>query len=126
MWKTELLSTAAWYAALALFAFTGSMAWGLVWLLIAGCAQSFCLVPMSTVLLQHAEERYRGRVLGIRQFAVYGLPLGLLLAGPLIELLGFAAMAAIYCAAGGALTLFIALRWRRELWHAAAPVNRRQ
>jgi MFS family permease len=121
-----VLSTAAWYAALALFAFAGSMGWGLVWLLIAGCAQSFCLVPMSAVLLQHAEERYRGRVLGIRQFAVYGLPLGLLLAGPLIELLGFAAMAAIYCAAGGALTLFIALRWRRELWHAAAPVNQRQ
>lgn len=117
-------SAAVWHATLALFAFADSMAWGLVWLLFAGAAQSFCLVPMSAVLLRHSEERYHGRVLGIRQFAIYGLPLGLLLAGPLIELLGFGAMAAIYCAAGAAATALIALRWRHALWPAAAPVNR--
>jgi MFS family permease len=114
----------AWHALLALFAFAGSIGWAIAALMLAGCAQSFSLVPMSAVLLQHSEQRYRGRVMGIRLFAVYGLPLGLLLAGPLIAHFGFFAMALAYCLAGVGLTALIALYWRAELWSADAPVNR--
>ena len=112
-----------WYAALIAFAFTNDIGWGIAMLLLAGCAQSLCLVPMSAVLLQHSAREYRGRVVGIRMFAIYGLALGLLLAGPLIAAVGFAAMATIYCIAGAILTAWIALRWKAYIWQADAPVN---
>ena len=115
---------AAWHGTLALFALAGSIGWAIAALVLAGCAQSFSLVPMSALLLQHSDPRYRGRVMGIRMFAIYGLPLGLLLAGPLIARFGFFSTAIAYCTAGAALTALIALRWRNELWSVDAPVNR--
>jgi len=114
-----------WYLMLLVFGFQRTLTSGVVTLIFAGIAQSFSLVPMSAVLLRHAEERYRGRVLGIRMFAIYGLPLGLLAAGPLITHFGFAAMASLYCTVGIAATAAIALRWRAMLWERGAPVNRR-
>lgn len=119
-----LLFALAWYVTLALFAGTESLTWGMGALMLAGCAQSFCLVPMSAVLLRHSEERYRGRVIGIRIFSIYGLPLGLLLAGPLIAQVGFAATALLYSALGIAGTGLIAWNWRRHLWPGDAAVNR--
>jgi MFS family permease len=113
-----------WYAMLALFVHADSLGWGIATLVLAGCAQSFCLVPMSAVLLRHSEERYRGRVMGIRMFSIYGLPLGLLIAGPLITHFGFIAMAMIYCITGAVLTGAIAWRWRCDLWANDAQVNR--
>jgi MFS family permease len=114
-----------WYAMLALFVHADSLAWGIAMLVLAGCAQSFCLVPMSAVLLRHSEESYRGRVMGIRMFSIYGLPLGLLIAGPLIASLSFAMMATVYAIVGIGCTLLIALRWRAVLWHRDAAANAR-
>lgn len=114
-----------WYLMLAIFAQQHTLTAAIATLFFAGLAQSFCLVPMSGILLRHAEERYRGRVLGIRMFAIYGLPMGLLLAGPLIKHLGFATMASLYCLIGALLTAVIAYRWRRHLWDADATANRR-
>ncbi len=118
-----LVSAALWYLMLAVFGFQGTLLGGIVTLTLAGLAQSFCLVPISAVLLRHTEERYRGRVMGVRMFAIYGLPLGLLAAGPLITHFGFTAMASVYCASGIAATAAIALRWRVALWQRAAPAN---
>ena len=120
-----LAFAAIWYFLLLVFAFQQTLLGGILALIFAGIAQSFSLVPMSAVLLRHAEERYRGRVLGIRMFAIYGLPLGLLAAGPLITHFGFAAMASLYCSIGIAATLAIALGGRPMLWERSAPVNRR-
>jgi MFS family permease len=114
-----------WYAVLIAFGLANGIGWGIALLLLAGCAQSLCLVPMSAVLLQHCAREYRGRVVGIRVFTVYGLAIGLLLAGPLIAALGFAAMATIYGIAGVILTGWIALRWHAYVWHSGAPVNAR-
>lgn len=114
-----------WYAMLVVFAQQHSLPAAIVALFFTGLAQSFCLVPMSAILLRHAEDRYRGRVLGIRMFAIYGLPVGLLLAGPLIHAFGFTAMAMIYCAVGSCATVAIAYRWRRHMWTSEATGNRR-
>ena len=57
--------------------------------------------------------------------AIYGLPLGLLAAGGLIERFGFAATATGYCLTGLLLTSVIALRWRSALWPVEAPANAR-
>jgi predicted MFS family arabinose efflux permease len=114
-----------WYLLLAVFAQMPTLALAMLALLFAGCAQSLSLVPMSTILLRHSDERYRGRVVGIRMFAIYGLPVGLLVAGPLIKTFGFTAMATAYCACGLLLTVLIALHWRGQLWLKTAPTNAR-
>jgi hypothetical protein len=54
-------------------------------LILAGFMQSLSLVPMSVMLLTSAGERFRGRVMGVRMLAIYGVPIGLLAAGGLIN-----------------------------------------
>ena len=57
-------------------------------LALAGLAQSFTMVTMSMLLLSVTSPEIRGRVMGLRSLAVYGLPLGLLASGFLAEILG--------------------------------------
>jgi predicted MFS family arabinose efflux permease len=114
----------AWYAMLLVFVQTPDPMSGCGVLICAGLAQSLSLVPMSAMLL-HGAGAYRGRVMGMRMLAIYGLPLGLLAAGALIERIGFVATATGYCVVGIALTLLIALRWREALWPLHAPANAR-
>ncbi len=113
-----------WYAMLLVFVRTPSPTSGSVTLICAGLAQSLSLVPMSAMLL-HGAGAYRGRVMGMRMLAIYGLPMGLLAAGALIERIGFVATATLYCVVGIVLTLAIALRWREALWPLHAPANAR-
>jgi hypothetical protein len=54
--------------------------------------------------------------MGVRMLAVYGLPVGLLIAGWLIERFGFAAAASLYVALGILFAAVIAWRWRTSLW----------
>ncbi len=115
----------AWYACLLAFAEMPAPASGRVALVLAGMAQALSLVPMSVLLLHSAGERYRGRVMGVRTLAIYGVPPGLLAAGVLIDRIGFAATVSVYCLVGSALTVFIALRWREALWPLSAPANAR-
>jgi hypothetical protein len=123
--RMMLMFAVAWYAALLAFVQMQSAVSGRMVLVIAGVAQSLSLVPMSVMLLHSAGERFRGRVMGVRMLAIYGVPIGLLAAGVLIEQLGFAATASLYCAIGIGLTGLIALRWRADLWPIDAPANTR-
>jgi MFS family permease len=115
----------AWYALLLLFALMPNPASGRLMLIFAGVAQSLSLVPMSVLLLHSAGERFRGRVMGVRMLAIYGVPIGLLAAGGMIDHVGFATTASLYCVLGIALTVLIALRWRADLWPREAPANAR-
>jgi len=65
----------------------------------------------------------RGRVMGVRMMVIYGLPIGLLIAGSLIEKIGYAASASLYAALGVVFMLAVAIRWRGDLWDANAPAN---
>jgi MFS family permease len=109
-----------WYAALLVFVQMPSPAAGRVVLVVAGIAQALSLVPMSVLLLHGAGERFRGRVMGVRMLAIYGVPIGLLIAGALIPRFGFVATASLYCAVGATLTVAIALYWRNALWPSDA------
>jgi predicted MFS family arabinose efflux permease len=114
----------AWHLMLLVFVqmrdpFSGSLT-----LVCAGLAQSLSLVPMSALLL-HGAGAYRGRVMGMRMLAIYGLPIGLLSAGALIDRIGFTPTATLYCVLGIALTLLLAIRWRAALWPLHAPANAR-
>ncbi|HEY7578265.1 MAG TPA: MFS transporter [Acetobacteraceae bacterium] len=114
----------AWYAMLLVFVRMRNPMGGSLTLIAAGLAQSLSLVPMSALLL-HGAGAYRGRVMGMRMLAIYGLPIGLLGAGALIDRIGFAPTATLYCVLGIALTLLIAIRWRAALWPLHAPANAR-
>jgi predicted MFS family arabinose efflux permease len=115
----------AWYALLLVFVRMPDATTGRIMLALTGFAQSLSMVPMAVMLLHSAGARFRGRVMGVRMLAIYGLPVGLLGAGALIERIGFAATASAYCVFGLAVTLGIALHWRRALWPADAPANAR-
>jgi MFS family permease len=114
-----------WYAMLLVFVRMPTVAGGSAMLVLAGFAQSLSMVPMAVMLLHSAGPRFRGRVMGVRMFAIYGLPLGLLPAGALIERIAFAPTVTLYCCIGLAATLGIALRWRADLWPLLAPANQR-
>jgi hypothetical protein len=63
--------------------------------------------------------------MSVRMLAIYGVPIGLLGAGAMIEEVGFAAACSLYGAIGVTLTGVIALRWRPALWPLDAPANAR-
>jgi len=98
---------------------------GVAVLAVAGFAQSFSLVPLSVMLLRTSSEPFRGRVMGVRMLAIYSLPFGLLVAGALIERIGFGATATLYAVIGLTFTAVIAVRWRADLWRRDAPANAR-
>ena len=94
-------------------------------LFVTGFVQSLVMVPMSVVLLRSSDAAFRGRVMGLRMLVVYSLPVGLLIAGPLIESIGFRATASIYCVVGLIFTAVIGLYWRSHLWSRESPANAR-
>jgi predicted MFS family arabinose efflux permease len=121
--RLMIMSTACWYVLLIVFAHMQSMPAAIACLMLAGFAQSFSMITLAVILLRSAGERFRGRVMGVRMMAIYSLPIGLLIAGPLIERFGFAPTATLYAGIGLMCTLLIALRWREELWRPLAPAN---
>ncbi|MBM3374265.1 MAG: MFS transporter [Betaproteobacteria bacterium] len=123
--RAMLVFGALWLAVLVVFAQTRSPAAGIPVLFFAGVMQTMGLIPISALLLRSTDQRYRGRIMGIRMMAIYGNLPGLLLAAPLIANFGYAVMATIYCVFGVLVTVLIALLWRDELWRREAIANRR-
>ena len=123
--RMMILFALGWYAGLLVFVNTQTLTTGLLVLVLAGISQSLSLIPMSVLLLHGAGDRFRGRIMGVRMLAIYGVPVGLLAAGGFIEIVGFVATASLYCLAGAAVTLMIALHWRDALWPTTAAANAR-
>ncbi len=116
--RAMLLGVIGWYALLLGFGHAQDLAVGLVILVLAGIVQSVAMISLLASLLDAAGERFRGRVMGVRMLAVYGLPVGLMAAGALVDRVGFPATVTVYCLAGLASTALIGLRWRASLWRA--------
>lgn len=123
--RMMLVFAAAWYSMLVLFAQMRGPYAAVAMLMLAGFAQSFCMVLLMVLLLRNTDEKLRGRVMGVRMLAIYSLPLGLLGSGVLIERVGYHATATLYAVAGLLFTGLIALFWRSELWRADMPANAR-
>ncbi|HEX2940948.1 MAG TPA: MFS transporter [Rhodopila sp.] len=123
--RMMVIYAVAWYAMLLAFVQMPGIGSGRVALVFAGFMQSLSMVPMAVMLLHSAGAKFRGRVMGVRMLAVYGLPIGLLTAGWLIGRFGFVLTTSCYCLAGLFLTIGIALRWRQALWPLDAPANAR-
>ena len=121
--RVVLWTAAAWFLTILLFGQTRTMGPGLALLFASGFVQSFCLTPLAAIMLRSSSDEMRGPVMGIRMLAIWGLPLGLLAAGPVIERLGYAACTVIYGGLGLAATIAMGYRWRRSLWDRSAAAN---
>jgi len=121
--KTMLIAACVWFFLDLIFAWCSSLQVGMLILVLAGFAQSLCMTLLAAVMLRQTEPAFRGRVMGMRMLAIWGLPLGLFLSGPLIESMGYAATAVLYSLLGLALGVFMTLYWRRVLWDSYSPAN---
>jgi MFS family permease len=106
-----------WYGLLLLFAQMHTQMSGLLVLLFIGLSQSMGMIAMSVTLISNVESAFRGRIMGVRMLAVYGLPLGLFASSWLISALGFALTASIYACIGLVASGLIAFKWRERIWH---------
>ena len=111
--RLMLAATLAWHALMMAFAQVSTPELGVPLLGLIGVLSSLAMVPMSSSLLLAIPPEYRARIMGLRQLAVFGLPLGLLASGPLIERAGIAATFTAYGALGLVATGVIWLLWAR-------------
>jgi hypothetical protein len=121
--QTMIIASVAWFALDLVFAFTSNLYMGMLVLMLAGFVQSLCMTPLAAVMLRATEPAFHGRVMGMRMLAIWGLPIGLLASGPLVENMGYVATAWVYSALGLILTLAIALYWRDALWDKNSVAN---
>ena len=123
--RMMLVFCAIWYSMTLLFAQMPGFAAGIPMIMLAGCAQSMSMVPLSAMLLRTTREGFRGHVMGTRTLMIYGVPIGLMIAGPMIANYGYRVTATLYCLSGLICTALIGWYWREHIWRADAPGNRR-
>jgi Major Facilitator Superfamily len=123
--RAMIVFCGVWYTMTLIFAQMPGFTGGIPMLVLAGCAQSMSMVPLSAMLLRTAREGFRGHVMGVRTLMIYGVPIGLLVAGPLIAGYGYRVTAMLYCGFGLICTALIAWHWREHIWRMDAQGNRR-
>ena len=106
-----------WHVAIFSIAFSTYFYVSVSIVLLAGIFQSFSMVIMAMLILRDTSEDMRSRVLGVRQLAVYGLPLGLVISGFVSE--NFDVVAALIgnAVVGLLLLAFVLITWPRPLLH---------
>ena len=121
--RLMLGSAGVWYAMLAVCAFMPTLYGAAALLMLAGLAQSHCMIAMVVLILRAAAPAVAGRVMGVRILAIYSLPMGILAAGWFIERVGFSATIFGYALFGLAMVLVLTLRFHADLWRVEAPAN---
>jgi Na+/melibiose symporter-like transporter len=116
--RIMLVGSVIWHLLVLLFAQMQGVTGGVVALLLCGIAQSITMVSHTVLLLRASTHRFRGRVTGVRMMAIYSLPLGLLIYGTIIPLIGFHATASLFAITGLVFTGIIGLKWRDALWRS--------
>ncbi len=111
-----LINLTLWYLLLIGFAQITDKSYAAAMLVLIGVVQGTAMISMSVTLLNAVSPRYRGRIMGVRMLAVYGLPLGLLIAGVLIEPLGYSFLIPLYCSVGLASVILTGMKYREILW----------
>ena len=113
--RTMLATCAIWYLCLLGLALPIGAFTAMALYVGAGFSQSLSMLALSVLLLRTSDERLRGRVMGVRMLAIYTLPIGLLLSGPILSVLGFQGLVVLYVGLGLSLLAVIARVWREEL-----------
>src|SRR5262249_35225173 len=123
--RVMIVAAIGWFACNLAFSWIESPLWGEAVLFVGGIIQSLCMVPMAVLLLRSADPAFRGLVMGVRMLAVYGMAIGLLVSGPLVEHTGFSFTGTLYSVVGIVFTLLIAYHWRAHLWDPRSEANTR-
>jgi len=113
--KFMLTNIILWYVMLVLFAYIKTEINGLIALFVMGIVHALGMVSMSVILIRQLGKHIRGRVIGIRTLAIYGVPIGLMGTGYLIDVIGFQGTVNLYVTVGIILTAMIWFRWRQAL-----------
>ena len=92
-------------------------------LAFTGMMQSLSMVTMAMMILKFVTPEMRGRILGLRQLSVYGLPLGLLCTGFISEEYGVAVSLVTSGVVGLALLAFVAVKWPRIIKGSQKPLD---
>jgi predicted MFS family arabinose efflux permease len=121
--RTMMVACVAWYLCLLGLALPTGAPTAMALYFAAGLNQSLSMVALSIILLRTSNERFRGRVMGVRMLAIYTLPVGLLASGPLVAAIGFRGLVVLYVGLGLTLVGSIALVWHDELLPRNAPAN---
>ena len=120
---TMMATVIAWHVFLLGFVLAPGPAVAMVLLACAGVCQSLGMLTLSILLLRTSEARFRGRIMGVRMLAIYPLPVGLLIAGALVERIGFIASGILMLVAGLLLVAAVLVTWRADLLPRDAPGN---
>ncbi|MGE3247939.1 MAG: MFS transporter, partial [Beijerinckiaceae bacterium] len=121
--RAGIYSAMVWFVVLFVYSRIETPQWGMAVIFFAGVCQATGMISIATVLLRNSDQKFRGRIMGVRMLAIYGNMPGILLAGFLIPRFGYQNVALAYCLFGAATTLAIVWRWRDVLWRADAPAN---
>ena len=113
--KAMVLGIVCWFVLLLIFAHVETKAWGIALLVLIGFVQSIGMIAMSVTLLVTAEPSMRGRIMGVRMLAVYGLPIGLFAISGIIDAIGFIGTISLYAVVGLMATGLTVFKWRREI-----------
>ncbi len=113
--RAIVLAAVAWHGSMAVLAGAQWFGAALIVATIVGFAQSFTMVTMAMTLLGATSPEIRGRVMGLRSLAVYGLPVGLLASGATADAFGASTALLINGAVGVTVAIAISL-WLRRLW----------
>ena len=115
-----MINMLIWYGLLSIFGQLETKAHGLAILILIGFFHSLAMISIAGVLLRAVSARFRGRVMGIRMLAVYGLPVGLLASSGMVGWIGYPATVSLYVIVGVVFMTLIGYRWRRSLWFREA------
>ena len=121
--RYTLVHTVLWYGLLLVFARVPTLGAGLLVLVATGFVQSVAMISMTATLLTASGPGFRARVMGVRSLCVYGLPIGLIASGALIERIGYPLTITALAATGLVFTGLIAVRWRAAMWGRARAVT---
>ncbi len=121
--RTMMGAALIWYLCLAGFVLAPSAGLAMLLLAAAGATQSLSMLAVAVLLLRSTDARMRGRIMGVRMLAIYTLPLGMLVAGATIPVIGYHAAVLAMIATGVLLLATIAWRWRAVLLPRHAPAN---
>jgi MFS family permease len=122
--RSTLVHAAIWYVLLLGFGHMQTLGGGLLTLFAAGFVQNVAMISMAGTLLAAAGDGFRGRVMGVRMLAVYGMPLGLIASGALIERIGYPLTISALAAVGLVFTVLIGIKWRASMWqHEPVPAG---
>lgn len=113
--RLMLIAVIVWHLFLLLFARFDTSGPAFPVLAGMGIASSVSMISMSVLLMTTVQREFRGRVMGVRMLAVYGLPMGLLIGGALAEAFGIQATITIYGFVGLGMTALAAIAWP-QLW----------